>query len=60
MLPSTPKNTGRVGLIVRRREGDLRHRNLRGIYLCVVEGGEVGPGDPVEVIARATQKPIAD
>lgn len=32
---------------------ELRHRNLRGIYLRVIEGGEMGPGDPVEVITRA-------
>ena len=32
---------------------ELRHRNLRGIYMRTVEGGEVAPGDPVEVIARA-------
>lgn len=31
---------------------DLRHRNLRGIYMRVVESGEVGPGDPVEVLSR--------
>jgi MOSC domain-containing protein YiiM len=31
---------------------ELRHRNLRGIYMRVLEGGEVGPGDPVEVISR--------
>ena len=31
---------------------DLRYRNLRGIYMRVVERGEVAPGDPVEVIAR--------
>lgn len=31
---------------------DLRHRNLRGIYLRVVEAGEVAPGDPVTVSAR--------
>lgn len=31
---------------------DLRHRNLRGIYLRVVEAGDVGPGDPVEVLSR--------
>src|SRR5207247_502107 len=30
-----------------------RHRNLRGIYMRTVEGGEIAPGDPVEVIARA-------
>lgn len=32
----------------------LRHRNLRGIYMRVLEPGEVAVGDPVEVIARAT------
>ncbi len=32
---------------------DLRHRNLRGIYMRVVQPGEAAPGDPVEVIARA-------
>jgi MOSC domain-containing protein YiiM len=31
----------------------LRHRNLRGIYMRVLEPGEVAVGDPVEVIARA-------
>jgi MOSC domain-containing protein YiiM len=31
---------------------DLRHRNFRGIYMRVVEGGDVAPGDPVSVIAR--------
>jgi MOSC domain-containing protein YiiM len=31
---------------------DLRHRNLRGIYMRVVLPGEVSPGDPVEVIVR--------
>jgi hypothetical protein len=31
---------------------DLRHRNLRGIYLRVIEAGEVGPGDEVEVLSR--------
>lgn len=32
---------------------ELRHRNLRGIYMRVVEPGEVRPGDSVEVITRA-------
>jgi len=36
---------------------DLRHRNLRGIYMRVLEGGEAAPGDPVEVIAPATRMP---
>jgi len=31
---------------------DLRHRNLRGIYLRVLEQGEVSPGDAVEVLRR--------
>lgn len=31
---------------------ELRHRNLRGIYLKVVEPGEVGVGDAVEVVSR--------
>jgi MOSC domain-containing protein YiiM len=31
---------------------DLRHRNLRGIYMRVVEPGDVRPGDPVAVLAR--------
>jgi MOSC domain-containing protein YiiM len=32
----------------------LRHRNLRGIYMRVVDPGEVRPGDSVEVLTRAT------
>src|SRR5947207_11473591 len=31
---------------------ELRHRNLRGVYMRTVEGGEIAPGDPVELIAR--------
>jgi hypothetical protein len=31
---------------------ELRHRNLRGIYLRVVESGEVGQGDAAEVVQR--------
>jgi MOSC domain-containing protein YiiM len=31
---------------------ELRHRNLRGIYMKVVAAGEVAVGDPVEVISR--------
>jgi MOSC domain-containing protein YiiM len=30
----------------------LQDRRLRGVYMCVVEGGEVGVGDLVEVLAR--------
>jgi len=40
-------------------KAELRHRNLRGIYVRTLEGGELGPGDPVEVIARAPL-PAAD
>jgi len=35
---------------------DLRRRNLRGIYMRVVQRGEVAAGDPVEVITRAASK----
>lgn len=31
---------------------ELRHRNLRGIYLRVVEAGDVRPGDGVEVLLK--------
>lgn len=31
---------------------ELRHLNLRGIYMRVVEGGELAVGDPVEVTLR--------
>ena len=31
---------------------ELRHRNLRGIYMRVLESGEVRPGDRVEVLSR--------
>lgn len=31
---------------------ELRHRNMRGIYMQVVESGDVCPGDRVEVISR--------
>ena len=31
---------------------ELRHRNLRGIYMRVVERGEVAVGDAVEVVSR--------
>lgn len=32
---------------------ELRHRNLRGIYMRVVSGGEVTAGGPIEVLSRA-------
>lgn len=31
---------------------ELRHRNLLGIYLRVIEAGEVGPGDELRVLSR--------
>jgi hypothetical protein len=31
---------------------ELRRRNLRGIYMRVVESGEVATGDPVRVLSR--------
>lgn len=35
----------------------IRHRNLRGIYMRVIEAGEVRPGDAVEVIVRGQRAP---
>jgi len=37
--------------LVSKRE--LRHRNLRGIYMRVIEPGDVVVGDPIEVLSRA-------
>lgn len=34
-------------------KADLRHANLRGIYMRVIEGGLIGPGDAVVVRSRA-------
>jgi hypothetical protein len=34
---------------------ELRHRNLRGIYMRVIEDGEIAARDPVEVVARASR-----
>ena len=33
---------------------ELRHRNLRGIYMRVLETGDVRAGDPVQVLTRAS------
>jgi MOSC domain-containing protein YiiM len=33
---------------------ERRHLKLRGIYLRVIEDGEVAVGDPVEILSRAT------
>jgi MOSC domain-containing protein YiiM len=32
---------------------ELRHRNLRGIYMRAIQDGSVHPGDSIEVLARA-------
>ena len=34
---------------------ELRHRNLRGIYLRVIEAGDIAVGDPIHVLRRPTQ-----
>jgi len=34
-------------------DAKLRHRNLRGIYLCVIEPGILRVGDSIEVAARS-------
>ena len=36
---------------------ELRQRNLRGIYMRVVDAGEVATGVPIEVISRAAVTP---
>jgi MOSC domain-containing protein YiiM len=33
---------------------ELRHRNLRGIYMRVAEAGDVGTGDTVQVMSRGS------
>ncbi len=35
---------------------DLRHLNLRGVYMRVVEVGEIAPGDPVQLLSRSPQR----
>jgi MOSC domain-containing protein YiiM len=34
---------------------DLRHLNLRGIYMRVVEGGAIAVDDPIQVLSRPLQ-----
>ena len=34
---------------------ELRHLNLRGIYMRVVEGGEIATGDLLQVLSRPLQ-----
>jgi MOSC domain-containing protein YiiM len=36
---------------------ELRQRNLRGVYMRVVEGGEIQRGDRAEVITRSAREP---
>jgi hypothetical protein len=38
---------------------ELRHRNLRGIYMRVIEAGEIRPGDRVRVVTRGGAAPAA-
>lgn len=35
---------------------DLRHLNLRGVYMRVVDEGEIAAGDPVHVLSRPLQR----
>ncbi len=35
---------------------DLRHLNLRGVYMRVVEVGEIAVGDPVQLLSRPLQR----
>jgi MOSC domain-containing protein YiiM len=37
-------------------QASLRHRNLRGIYMQVLQAGETGPGDVVEVVDRGKRQ----
>ena len=33
---------------------DVRHLNLRGVYMRVVEDGEIAAGDPVQLLSRSS------
>ena len=35
---------------------ELRHLNLRGVYLRVAEAGEIAVGDPIHVLSRPQQR----
>ena len=35
---------------------NLRHLNLRGVYMRVVENGEIATGDPVQLLSRPPQR----
>ena len=35
---------------------DLRHLNLRGVYMRVVEDGDIAAGDPVQLLSRSSQR----
>ena len=56
------KFSGRFGADAIRfaAEPATRFRNFRGIYMRVVEAGEAGPGDFVEVLERAPVSPEVD
>ncbi len=36
--------------------GDLRHLNLRGVYMRVIEDGVIAMGDPVQLLSRPPQR----
>ena len=36
--------------------GDLRHLNLRGVYMRVVDNWEIAAGDPVQLLSRAPKR----
>jgi MOSC domain-containing protein YiiM len=48
---------GALGFVSKK---ELRHRNLRGIYMRVVEEGDVAPDDIVQVLARVHPLPSAN
>ena len=35
---------------------NLRHLNLRGVYMRVVEDGDIATGDPVRLLSRSSQR----
>jgi len=62
LLEVTPEPHNGCALFRQRFGGDAlrltaekprRHQHLRGIYLRVVEAGDVAVGDPIEVVSRA-------
>ena len=37
---------------------ELRHLNLRGLYMRVVEDGDIAVGDPLQVLSRPLQRRV--